>query len=287
MSQWIFLCRPSTSSDFHVSSNMVHHLEYLFQDFKTYLLEMDVKNGTCSYQFNRRVLQAEVENRLHANKIYHIKVKGVYNPPLIYHQNSNLLFNKENPLATASTTLLTMKHLEPLQNCAITPPPSPQRVVKRSPAETAPIITVIKTKWLAQLPAKDPNSLSFNILAPFEFCIPSKSFTRLEFGFAPVAPNLFYLKLDNPVPSKNIILKYSYATSSLCKPLNLTFMNIHPTKVICVPPDSIIASVTCHKVYPSKALLLHRDALPLSPPFTPTSSKANVEDKPPKKKLFE
>lgn len=288
MSHWIFSCRPSTSSEFHISSDTVHHLEYLFQDFKPYLLELDVKTSTCSYQFNRRVSRAEIENRLNVNKIHHIAVQGVYNPPLVYHPNSNVLINEENSSTNEVLNLSAAKDWgasSRTQNRAVSAPPSPPRAVKL-PEETAPILTVIKIRWTARLPIKDPNTQSLHILAPFEFYVPSKSFTHVELGFALMVPEMYSLKLDNRVSNEHIILKQICVTPSFHEPLSLTFINTHPTDAIRIPVESLIAAVTCHKIPQSKVLVVNSNIFNSPHPITttPISTKLHLDDEPPRKK---
>ncbi|KAK7583985.1 hypothetical protein V9T40_002025 [Parthenolecanium corni] len=301
MSQWIFTQRPSASTQvppqFEISQATVHHLEYIFQDFKPYLLELDTSKNFCSMQFNRRVFRAEIESRLINNKLYYIGVQGVFEPKLVYHPNSTVLINEPDPVITASTAIVSAKaadwgRFSPPSTLSKGPltieiPPAPPMVVN-TPAETAPIITVIKISWNSRLPLKDPNTNSLHILAPFDFVIPANSCTIIELGFAVVLPKSFCLKLECLISNKHIFLKETRAVTSFHEPLSLTFINTHPKESFRVIAESLIASATCHRVLPSEILVLNDEILrPAVPPATstPPNSIAEEDDEPPRKKI--
>lgn len=308
MSQWNFISRaPSTDPKLAFSNAMVQHLEYIFQDFKPYVLGLDIPNATCSMQFNRRIFRVEVENRLQVNKIYHISVQGVFDPPLIYHPNSNILINEPlQPSASATTSQsIAYPEAQPLpRNIVgeITPPPSPPQLALSS-QKTAPVLTVIKISNEARLPAIY-NSKFLKLFAPFNFSIPPNSSYTINFGFALIPPPSFCFKIESRIPDENIYLTKSLHSGNFHVPLTLTFINLHSEKVFHVMGDSIIASVTCHRTYPNEILLLDSQIFPpqdhpvnlapadtaIPPPITPISTpileqiQRTTEDEPPIKK---
>ncbi|KAK7595190.1 hypothetical protein V9T40_001623 [Parthenolecanium corni] len=262
MSHWIFSSRaPSTDPKLAFNSNTVQHLEFIFQDFKPYVLALDITNANCSMQFNRRVFQTELEGRLQKNKLYHIGVQGVFNPPLVYHPNTSILINEPLQLApsTATQTLASNSNARPpVQNqgaITLTPPPTPPRL-ENSPQASAPVLMVIKLSSHAIVPQKDANSNSLKIFAPFDFYIPPNSVFNLKLGYALISPPSFCLKLELTVPDKNVYLKESVATCGFYEPLVLTFCNSDPSQLVYITRNSLIATVTCHRIFPTSVLLL-------------------------------
>lgn len=298
MSHWKFVCRPtSTEPQFTLSSSTVHHLEYLFQDFKPYLLELDIKQSTCSMQFNRRVYRTEVEGRLLANRLFNISVQGVYDPPLVYHPNSNILINEPLPAdhvrnldvnfhTSTPSTLSPAPHLStsaaypststtrpsvrvPDFNQA-SPPPSPPALIK-SPESTAPILSVIKISPTARLPEKRANSNSIDIFVPADVSIPPNSIHNLELGFAIIAPRFFCLKIESRLQDKNIFLQPKVAACNFYEPMVITLLNINTTLASHIQANSLLASVTCHRILPNELLLIDKNLLPSSEITSPLS----------------
>ena len=146
MSRWIFSTKSTPVGDFVINSNSVHRLEYIFQDLKPHLLNIDDKKSTCLVQFNRRIFRVQVEERLRKHNLFHVYVQGVFDPVLLVHPGTNSLINEPGPDASTSTQSMLAGAAS---NVAVVQPYSP--TPRRSTADTSPIITVISLSSSHQL----------------------------------------------------------------------------------------------------------------------------------------